>query len=85
MDDTTMYITEIFLNWFYRLITYVKLLICIQAQIRLGTKSLTYISQLCNEMKKKKKYHTFRTVPKSYLKIIKTEAKIVSYNHKNRG
>ena len=26
MDDTTMYITEIFLNWFYRLITYVKLL-----------------------------------------------------------
>ena len=26
MDDTTMYITEIFLNWIYRLITYVKLL-----------------------------------------------------------
>ena len=25
MDDTTMYITEILLNWFYRQITYVKL------------------------------------------------------------
>jgi uncharacterized protein with PQ loop repeat len=37
MDDTTIYITEIFLNWFYRLITYVKLLFFIQAQIRLGT------------------------------------------------
>jgi hypothetical protein len=37
MDDTTMYITKIFLNWFYRLITYVKLLIFIQVQIRLGT------------------------------------------------
>jgi hypothetical protein len=41
MDDTTMYITEIFLNWFYRLITYVKLLIFIQAQIRLRTDKQT--------------------------------------------
>jgi hypothetical protein len=29
MDDTTMNITEICLSWFYRLITYVKLLIFI--------------------------------------------------------
>jgi hypothetical protein len=33
MDDTTMYITEIYLNWFYRLITYVKLLIFILCNV----------------------------------------------------
>ena len=34
MDDTTMYITEIFLNWFYRLITYVKLLIFLLCNVK---------------------------------------------------
>ena len=34
MDDTTMYITEIVLNWFYRLFTYVKLLISILCNVK---------------------------------------------------
>ena len=34
MDDTTMYIAQIFLNWFYRLITYVKLLIFLLRHVK---------------------------------------------------